>query len=74
MNDLSDMEAAKASGMTEGMRGIPMPSPDRVARTIADALLHPRREVVVPGYYRLAIWLERALPGLADVLLGTRNK
>src|SRR5438128_4477077 len=51
-----------ATAMTEGIRGIPMPSPDRIARTVADALVHPRREVVVPGYYWLAIWLERMLP------------
>ena len=34
----------------------------------------PRREVVVPGYYQLAIWLERMLPGLVDALLSRRGQ
>ena len=40
---------------------------------IADAFVSPRRELIVPGYYRLAIWLERALPWLADALLSRRG-
>ena len=55
--------------MTRGM-GIPMPGPRVVARRIARLAEHPRREVVVPRVYRVPIWIERALPGLADMLLG----
>ena len=49
-----------------------LPGPEIVARAIADLIAHPRREVVVPGYYRLAIWAERFLPGLVDI--GTRGR
>jgi short-subunit dehydrogenase len=47
-----------------------MPGPEIVARAIANLAVHPRREVIVPGYYRLAIWAERALPWLADRFIG----
>jgi short-subunit dehydrogenase len=60
--------------MTKWLRRFPKAPPERVARAIADALARPRREVVVPGYYRLAIWLERALPRLADAALSRRGK
>ena len=43
-----------------------MPGPEIVAKAIARLALHPKREVVVPRSYRLAIWAERLLPGLAD--------
>lgn len=49
-----------------------LPGPEIVARAIASVILRPRREVVVPGYYRLAIWAERFLPGLVDV--GVRGR
>jgi short-subunit dehydrogenase len=45
---------------------------ESVARVIADLIERPRREVIVPGYYRLAIWLDRALPGLLDRVLRLR--
>lgn len=44
-----------------------LPSPEIVARAVARLIVHPKREVVVPGYYRLAIWAERFLPGLVDI-------
>ncbi len=47
-----------------------MPGPDIVARAIADLPVRPRREVIVPGRYRMAIWAERTLPWLADRALG----
>ena len=56
------------SNMTRGNR-LRMPGPDLVARAIADMVVHPRREVVTPRYYRPAIWVERALPWLADRFL-----
>lgn len=43
-----------------------MPGPEIVAKAIARLALHPKREVVVPRSYRLAIWAERMLPGMAD--------
>ncbi|MFL5803860.1 MAG: SDR family NAD(P)-dependent oxidoreductase [Roseiflexaceae bacterium] len=60
--------------MTAWLRGFPKAPPELVARAIADAITRPRREVIVPGYYRLAIWLERALPWLADALLSRRGR
>ncbi len=55
--------------MTKTLRFIPKAPPEQVARVIADAVERPRREVVVPGYYRIPIWLERRLPALADAVL-----
>lgn len=47
-------------------RRLRMPGPEIVAKAIARLALHPRREVIVPRSYRLAIWAERMLPGVAD--------
>jgi hypothetical protein len=58
--------------MTRWMGNLPLPGPEIVARAIADALERPRREVFVPGYYRLAVWLEHLLPGMADLALRRR--
>jgi short-subunit dehydrogenase len=60
--------------MTKWMGNIPLPGPEIVARAIARALVRPRREVFVPGYYRLAIWAANMLPGLADRALGRRAR
>src|ERR671935_99118 len=57
------------TAMTTWLRGIPKAPPELVARAVADAIVRPRREVIVPGYYRPAIWLERVLPWLADAAL-----
>jgi hypothetical protein len=43
-----------------------------VALAIADALARPRRELFVPRSYRLLVWLEHLLPGLADLALRWR--
>lgn len=51
-----------------------MPGPDIVAKSIAHLILHPRREVIVPWYYRVAIWAERLLPGVADRALRPRRR
>ncbi len=54
--------------MTAGYPG-PMASAERVARAIARLLHHPRREVVVPGWYRTFIYFNRLAPGLVDRLV-----
>ncbi len=59
--------------MTAQLRRVPKASPELVARVIADLIARPRREVITPGYYRLAIWLDRALPGLLDRVLRLRQ-
>ena len=51
----------------------PLPGPQVVARSIADLVIHPRREVVVPGYYWGAIWVERLFPGLIDLVTRPRR-
>jgi NADP-dependent 3-hydroxy acid dehydrogenase YdfG len=43
-----------------------LPGPELVATTIADLVLHPRREVVVPRRHYAIAWLEQVLPGMAD--------
>lgn len=53
---------------------LPMPSPEVVARTIARLPVSPRREVVVPRYYRVPVWLDRAFPWLADLVLRPRSR
>ncbi|MFC6617916.1 SDR family NAD(P)-dependent oxidoreductase [Deinococcus radiophilus] len=49
--------------------GLPMPGPEAVARAMADILERPRREVTVPGVYRLLSALGRVFPGLTDRLV-----
>jgi NAD(P)-dependent dehydrogenase (short-subunit alcohol dehydrogenase family) len=60
--------------MTARLRRVPKLPPESVARAIADALVYPRREVVIPSYYRLAIWLDQMLPGLLDAALRWRAR
>lgn len=50
----------------------PMPPAALVARAIAGLMRRPRREVVVPGWYRVPIWLNRVCPGLVDWLMSRR--
>jgi NAD(P)-dependent dehydrogenase (short-subunit alcohol dehydrogenase family) len=45
-----------------------MPGPSLVATAIADLVLRPRREVIVPGRHYAIAWLEQALPTLADLM------
>jgi NAD(P)-dependent dehydrogenase (short-subunit alcohol dehydrogenase family) len=55
-----------------------LPGPEVIARTIAWLVLHPRREVLrprfyrVPYFYHLSIWIERLAPWLVDV--ATRHR
>ena len=54
---------------------IPMPGPEIVARTIADLVLKPRREVIVPGYYHAIISIEHLFPWLGDLaVIGARPR
>ncbi|AWN23685.1 short-chain dehydrogenase [Deinococcus irradiatisoli] len=48
---------------------LPMPGPEIVARAIADVLERPRREVVVPGWYRWPALLDQLAPGLLDGIM-----
>jgi short-subunit dehydrogenase len=57
--------------MTRGNKA-PMPGPEVVARRIAKLVRKPKREVIVPGIYRVALWFERYLPWLVD--LGVRPR
>jgi hypothetical protein len=59
--------------MTDGRRR-GLPGPEIVARAIAELIMHPRREVVAPWYYRPEIWAEHALPWLADRVLRPRSQ
>jgi len=50
-----------------------LPEPDLVATTIADLVIHPRREVVVPRKHYAIAWLEEALPTIADLAYRWRH-
>jgi NADP-dependent 3-hydroxy acid dehydrogenase YdfG len=50
-----------------------MPEPEVVAAAVADLVLHPRREIVIPGKHYAITWLEQALPRLADVAYRRRH-
>jgi hypothetical protein len=50
---------------------LPMPGPTVVAKQVARLVRKPKREVIVPGVYRVALWVERYLPWLVD--LGARS-
>jgi len=49
-----------------------LPGPEIVATAIARLIERPRREVVVPGYYRVAIWAEALAPWLLDRFISRR--
>ncbi len=44
-------------------------SADDVAQTVWRVVQHPRRTVIIPRLMRLAVWLNRLLPGLADQII-----
>lgn len=60
--------------MTKHLRGVPKATPPIVARTIADAIERPRREIVVPGWYRVGAVIERNCPQLVDVVFKLQDK
>ena len=50
-----------------------LPGPELVARTVAELVTHPRREVVIPGRHYAIAWLEQALPRMADFTYRRRH-
>jgi short-subunit dehydrogenase len=50
-------------------RQMRMPGPEIIAKAIGRLIRRPRREIVVPGWYRLLILLNRYCPWLADRIL-----
>jgi len=59
--------------MTSGLRER-MPEPELVAGTIANFVVHPRREVIVPLKYHAIVWLDQLLPGIADFIFHWRHR
>jgi NAD(P)-dependent dehydrogenase (short-subunit alcohol dehydrogenase family) len=45
-----------------------LPSPDVVARAIVGAAIRPRRRVIVPWYYAIAVNFANAFPGFIDLV------
>jgi NAD(P)-dependent dehydrogenase (short-subunit alcohol dehydrogenase family) len=60
------------TSMNKGLR-LPMPGPELVARTIVDLAVRPRREVIVPGYYRPLAVIANALLWLVDLMGSLRT-
>lgn len=54
--------------MTRG-NDMKMPGPEVVARVMLKLIERPRREVIVPGWYRPVAWLARTFPFLADWMM-----
>jgi short-subunit dehydrogenase len=50
-----------------------LPGPEVVAMAIAELVVRPRREVVVPGRHYAIAWLEQLLPRTADVAYRRRQ-
>lgn len=59
--------------MTSGLQER-MPEPELVASTIANLVINPRREVIVPLKYHAIVSLDRLLPGTADFLFYWRHR
>ncbi|HEY0756619.1 MAG TPA: SDR family oxidoreductase [Ktedonobacteraceae bacterium] len=51
-----------------------MPGPELVASAIANLVLHPRREVIVPFKYHAIVGLDQFFPGVADFLFHLRHR
>jgi NAD(P)-dependent dehydrogenase (short-subunit alcohol dehydrogenase family) len=59
------------TSMNKGSR-FPMPGPELVARTIANLVVKPRREVIVPGYYSPLVAIANTFPWLVDLVMSRR--
>jgi short-subunit dehydrogenase len=55
------------TGMTTHVSGR-LPGPETVATQIAQLIIHPHREVVVPRRHYIIVWLEQLAPALTDYL------
>jgi NADP-dependent 3-hydroxy acid dehydrogenase YdfG len=51
-----------------------MPEPEVVARAIANLVVLPRREVIVPLKYYGIVWLDTLFPGIADFAFHWRHR
>jgi short-subunit dehydrogenase len=60
------------TAMTNHVKGR-LPQPDLVAKTIADLVRRPRREVVIPRRHYSIAWLEQLLPSMADLAYRRRH-
>src|SRR5919109_4922959 len=60
------------TAMTDHVKGR-LPQPDLVAKTIADLVRRPRREVVIPRRHYSIAWLEQLLPSMADLAYRRRH-
>jgi NAD(P)-dependent dehydrogenase (short-subunit alcohol dehydrogenase family) len=60
------------TAMTSDVKARKSP-PELVAKTIADLIAHPRREVIVPRRHNAIAWLEEVLPDLADLAYRWRH-
>lgn len=59
------------TAITAGAK-LPMPGPELIAQAVAEGIWRPRRKIVAPWYYRPFIVLAKALPEVADAVLGSR--
>lgn len=55
------------TGMTKHVAAR-LPGPELVAKQIADLIIHPRREVVIPRRHYLIAWLEQLASSLTDLI------
>ena len=60
--------------LTARLRGVPMPGPEPIARAMVNLVHHPRRELIYPGFYRLAIWLDHLFPWATDRFTRPRGR
>jgi short-subunit dehydrogenase len=58
--------------MTSGVGGR-LPEPAFVASTVADLVLSPKREVILPRKHYVLLWLDQLLPRIADRAYHARN-
>lgn len=56
------------TGMNRRSR-LPMPGPELVAKTIVKLVVKPRREIIVPGYYRPLAAIANMFPWLVDLAM-----
>lgn len=59
--------------MTSGLEER-MPEPELVARRIANLVVHPRRELIIPFKYHAIIRLEQLFPSIADFMFHWRHR